>query len=134
MKYMLDTNMCIYLMKYQPPQVAQRFAECRVGEVIMSVITFAELQYGVECNLATKKHNQRALTALTEDIKVVPFEEEAAICYGVVRAAIRHRQRDALDKLIAAHAIALKAILITNNEKDFEDYPDLKLENWVNIS
>jgi len=129
-KYMLDTNMCIYLMKNQPASVAKRFADCYYGDVVISAITLAELQYGVECS-AEKKQNQKALELLLEDIPAMSFDVSAASTYGIIRAATREKKSDALDKLIAAHAISIDAILVTNNERDFKAYPGLKLENWT---
>ncbi len=130
-KYMLDTNICIYLMKRQPPEVAARFAQCFVGEVVISAITLAELEYGVERSGAAKGHNQAAMDGLLEDIVVAAFEARAARAYGPIRADHRERNKDALDKLIAAHAVALGVTLVTNNEADFRTYPGLRLENWV---
>lgn len=125
-RYMLDTNMCIYLMKNQPEQVARRFAQCYVGDVVMSAITCAELEYGVSIS-----ERRSDLDALIEDIPVAPFDLSAASVYGSLRAATRHSQKDHLDKLIASHAISLNLVLVTNNVKDFEKYPDLKIENWL---
>lgn len=130
-KFMLDTNICIYLMKHHPPEVSKRFGECYVGEVVISAITLAELEYGVAYSGANIAHNRAALSALLEDIVVMPFDGASANVYGSVRLATRERKRDALDKLIAAHAIALNAILVTNNEADFAAYPGIKIENWV---
>lgn len=130
-KYMLDTNICIYLMKHQPPEVAERFAQCFVGDVVISAITLAELEYGVSCSGAAQAQNRLALDSLLQDIVAAPFEGKAASAYGPVRQATRERKRDALDKLIAAHAIALDATLVTNNEADFAGYPGLRVENWV---
>ena len=129
--YMLDTNMCIYLMKNQPEQVARRFAQCYVGDVVMSAITFAELEYGVTVsqNSARERLN---LVALVEDIQIVPFDASAATAYGPIREATRERKKDQLDKLIAAHAVALDVSLVTNNEHDFVAYPGLRVENWLN--
>ena len=127
---MLDTNMCIYLMKNQPASVGKRFADCYYGDVVISTITLAELQYGVECS-TKKNQNHKALALLLEDIPSMPFDLSAAATYGIIRAATREKKRDALDKLIAAHAISLDAILVTNNERDFKAYPGLKLENWA---
>ena len=93
-KYMLDTNICIYLMKHQPVEVKARFDQCFVGEVVISAITLAELEYGVTCS-------------------------------GIGAASNRARSRDALDKLIAAHAIALGVTPVTNNAADFAVYPGL---------
>lgn len=128
-RYMLDTNICIYLMKHQPPKVAERFAQCFVGDVVISAITLAELEYGVTCS--AEAQNRLALDSLLQDIVTAPFEGQAARAYGPVRQATRERKRHALDKLIAAHAIALDATLVTNNEADFMDYPGLRVENWV---
>lgn len=127
---MLDTNMCIYLMKNQPASVAKRFADCYYGDVVISTITLAELQYGVACS-TEKEQNHKALILLLEDIPAMPFDQSAAANYGIIRAATKEKKSDALDKLIAAHAISLEAILVTNNERDFKAYPGLKLENWT---
>lgn len=129
-RYMLDTNMCIYLIKNQPKQVARRFVNCFVGDVVMSAITFAELDYGV----AVSKDPERELNNLNKLVKlinVMPFDANAARAYGAVRMATRERKKDHLDKLIASHAIALNIILVTNNERDFIAYPGLQIENWI---
>jgi tRNA(fMet)-specific endonuclease VapC len=129
--YMLDTNICIYLMKNQPEQVARRFEKCYFGDVVMSAITFAELEYGVAVS-ANPKREKRNLAALAQDIRVMPFDAVAATAYGPIREATRERKSDHLDKLIAAHAFALDVILVTNNERDFAHYPGVKIENWLN--
>ena len=130
-KYMLDTNICIYLMKHQPPQVRARFAECFVGDVVISAITLAELEYGVACSGNAQAKNEAALAKFLEDILVAPFEARAAKAYGSVRAAQPDRNKDALDKLIAGHAVSLGVTLVTNNEADFRGFQGLKVENWV---
>ncbi len=130
-RYMLDTNICIYLMKHHPPEVGERFAQCFVGDVVMSAITLAELEFGVACSGEHRERNQAALDSLLEDIPVAPFAAAAARAYGPLRAAHRERGRDALDKLIAAHATALGVTLVTNNEVDFRHYEGLVVENWV---
>ena len=129
-RFMLDTNICIYLMKNQPEQVAKRFAECFVGDVVMSAITYAELEYGVAV-CANPAKERRTLAALIEDIPVAPFDAAAAVAYGPIREATRERKKDHLDKLIAAHAVALDVAVVTNNTKDFASYPGVKLENWL---
>ena len=130
-KYMLDTNICIYLMKHQPIEVAERFAQCFVGDVVISSITLAELEYGVACSGDAEPSNRAALGSFLQDVPVVPFEADAARAYGPARFATLERKRDALDKLIAAHATALNVVLVTNNEADFSAYPGLRVENWV---
>ena len=130
---MLDTNMCIYLMKNQPKEVAQRFALCYVGDVIMSSITYAELEYGVA--VSTNPEQERInLASLVEDIQVVPFDTAAGVAYGPIRKSTRDTKTDALDKLIAAHAVALNVTVVTNNLKDFAKYPGLLTENWLTSS
>lgn len=94
-KFMLDTNICIYLMKHQPAQVRQRFDECYVGDVVISSITLAELEDGVACSGKSRKHNQQTLDSLLEDILVVPFESGAVRSYGPLRASNRPEQRRA---------------------------------------
>ena len=131
-KYMLDTNICIYLMKHQPPEVSEHFAQCFVGDVVISAVTFAELEFGVACSGDGQAHNQSMLDSLLEDIVVMPFEANAARVYAPLRAAHRERNKNALDKLIASHAMALNIPLVTNNEADFLGYPGLVVENWVN--
>ncbi len=130
-RYMLDTNICIYLIKHQPPQVRARFAQCFVGDVVISAVTHAELAYGVACSGEAQLRNEQALASLLEDIPVAPFDAHAARAYGPIRAANRERNKDALDKLIASHAISLGATLVTNNEADFRHYAGLAVENWV---
>ena len=130
-RYLLDTNICIDLMKDQPPQVADRFAACRVGEVVISAITAAELEFGVVASGAEAERNRQALEQFLLEVPVMPFDRQAARAYGPVRWATRLRRRDALDKLIAAHALALEVVLVTNNPSDFQAYPELRIENWV---
>ena len=129
---MLDTNMCIYLMKNQPAQVAERFAQCYVGEVVMSAITFAELSYGVSVS-ADPKREAKNLSSLVEDIPVAPFDQDAGAgaAYGPIRMATSESKKDHLDKLIAAHSKALSVTLVTNNLRDFERYPGVTAENWL---
>lgn len=129
-RYMLDTNMCIYLMKKQPEEAAQRFAQCYVGDVVMSSITYAELVYGVAVS-ANPEQEKNNLASLVEDIQVVPFDSAAGVAYGPLRLATRDVKKDALDKLIAAHALSLNAIVVTNNTRDFARYPGLTIESWI---
>ena len=132
-RYLLDTNMCIYLMKHQPEAVARRFAQCFVGDVVMPSITFAELQYGVAVSADPVREHEN-LASLIEDIPVMPFDTEAALAYGPIRLATRDSKKDHLDKLIAAHAVALGVTVVTNNERDFAKYPGVVIENWLTAS
>lgn len=133
MRYLLDTNICIHLMDVHPPQVVERFRKTTMGQVLMSVVTYAELRHGVErCPAEDRAAAEHALRRFAARVPVLPFEERAAESYGIVAAAVRDRRRDALDRLIAAHAISVGAVLVTNNEADFKDYPGLAVENWTN--
>jgi tRNA(fMet)-specific endonuclease VapC len=130
-RYMLDTNMCLCLIKNQPEAVAKRFAACCVGDVVMSAVTFAELAYGVSVSKNPQKEG-RNLERLTEDIPVAPFDPAAGLAYGTVGMRTRTSKQDHFDQLIAAHAIALDVVLVTNQLRDFAQYPELKTENWLN--
>ena len=131
-KYMLDTNIFIYLIKHQSPEVRERFAQYFVCDVVISAVTLAELEFGIACSsTAAQETNRAALESLLEDIMVAPFDAQAAKAYGPIRAAYKDRNRDALDKLIASHALALGVTLVTNNEADFVNYAGLRVENWV---
>ena len=134
MRYMLDTNICIHLIQKQPPQVIQKFSTLKYGDVVISSITLAELRYGVERDSQIRAGAEAALNGLLRFLPVLPFEENAASQYGVLRALVRDRKRDALDRLIAAHALSQQLILVTNNEADFKDYTLLSVENWVQLS
>ena len=136
MRYLLDTNICIYLIKNQPPQVLQRLAVLRQGDAVMSVITYAELRAGLEIqsetrSVADREQDKHALDLLTKRVPVLPYMEADAQSYGILRAAVRDRNRDTMDRLIAAHAVSTGLTLVTNNEADFKDYPSLVVENWT---
>jgi tRNA(fMet)-specific endonuclease VapC len=128
---MVDTNLCIYLIQHRPPEVLARFATLSVGEAIMSIVTLAELRHGVERQPELKSRSAQAVTNLLQLIPALPFDEEAAVNYGVLAAAVQARKRDVLDRMIAAHAKSVNCTLITNNEADFADYPGITVENWV---
>ncbi len=128
---MLDTNICIYLIKRHPPQVLMRLAALTQGSAVMSVVTYAELRAGLEIQSANRPQDERALALLISRIPVLAFTETDAERFGVLRAAVRDRSRDAMDRLIAAHAASTGLTLVTNNEADFKDYPGLVVENWA---
>jgi len=129
-KYLLDTNICIYIMKRTPEQVALRMDRCLLGEVVMSSITYAELEYGVLCAEDPAEAKEQ-LDILVKAVPVVPFDAAAATAYGPIRLATKERKKDLMDKLIAAHAVALRVTVVTNNVDDFKVYPGVKIENWV---
>ena len=130
--YLLDTNICIYIAKQRPPSVAKRFAKLAAGSVGMSLITFGELRYGAE------KSNQRAqaidtLSRLVELIPVLTPDETVGEHYGQIRAHLEGVGTPIgnNDLWIAAHALSLRVPLVSNNTREFERVPKLKLENWV---
>jgi tRNA(fMet)-specific endonuclease VapC len=130
MKYMLDTNICIYLVIKKPQKVFERLEEENEGDVVISSITYAELRTGVEKS-EEKEADEEALRNLVSRIPVVNFDDNAGIEYGILRTRVPDRTRDAMDRLIASHAISLDYTLVTNNVDDFKDYPSLKYENWL---
>ena len=131
MRFMLDTNICIYLIKNHPPQVLRRLQALNQGDAVMSVVTYAELRAGLEIQTTFRQQNEHALSLLVSRIPVLPFTQADAARYGVLKAAVRDRSRNALDRLIAAHAVNTSLTLVTNNEADFKDYPELVVENWA---
>ena len=132
MKYMLDTNICIYIIKHKPEKVIERFLKLNPKEICISSITFAELSYGVEKSLAKIK-NHIALTLFLSNIEIRSFDMKAAEEYGGVRAELEAKGLPIgpLDTQIAAHARSLGLVLVTNNTKEFERVSGLQLENWA---
>jgi len=130
---MLDTNICIYLILKRPPEVLKRLEQQFEGDVVMSSITYAELCAGVEMKSTDRARDDAALGALVARIPVQAFDEAGADAYAIARKALPERRRDAMDRLIAAHAVGLDLVLVTNNEADFRDYPGIRVENWARI-
>ncbi|MBA3564590.1 MAG: type II toxin-antitoxin system VapC family toxin [Gammaproteobacteria bacterium] len=132
MQYMLDTDTCIYLIKRKPPGVLARFQRHKPGDAVISAITLAELEFGVEKSGAPQR-NRSALDALTELIPSMDFDSAAAAAYGRVRHHLEKAGRSigSFDTLIAAHALSLSLILVTNNERHFARVSELNVENWA---
>jgi len=127
LKYMLDTNICIYLMNEAPPPVSARFAQCEIGEVSLSSITWAELCCGLD-----EYHSQDEMMALFRSLSLVDFDREVAAFFGKLSRQFRGG-KNSFDRMIAAHALSLGVTLVTNNMADFQIYQPmgLKLDNWV---
>ena len=132
MTYMLDTNICIYVMKKKPENVLRRFREELDGGICISSITLAELEYAMKHSSDPVK-NEQALLRFLAPLSVLPFGAAAASEYGEVRAYLQSRGTPIgpLDMLIAAHARAEGMTLVTNNMREFERVPELDLENWA---
>ena len=131
MRFLLDTNICIYIMRQQPAVVAARFESLKVGDAGVSIVTFAELRAGIERLGPTRARDEHVLALFLRQVPVLPFDQTAARTYGVMRAAAPERRKNALDRLIAAHAVSLNVTLVTNNEADYKGYPGLRVENWA---
>ena len=129
---LLDTNICIYLIKRKPQEVLRRFNAYEVGDISISSITVAELEFEAQKSKFAQK-NKQALMQFLLPLTIVDFDANAANTYGEIRAKLEKKGTSigSLDTLIAAHAISLKATLITNNVKEFVPVSGLKIENWV---
>ncbi len=132
MKYMLDTNICIYLIKKKPITVIHRLEKTNPSDVCISSITLSELEYGVEKS-EKKDQNRAALLEFIVPLEVVAYGENAAAHYGKIRSFMEKAGKliGPLDMLIASHALALNRTVVTNNTKEFHRVPDLKVENWT---
>jgi tRNA(fMet)-specific endonuclease VapC len=132
MKLMLDTNICIYIIKQQPVAVLKRFLEYQIGDIGISSITLSELRYGVAKSTHQEK-NTKALDEFITPLEVVSFDEEAAHIYGDIRAALEKAGTPigAMDMLIAAHAVSLGIPLVTNNTREFVRIPTLNIIDWI---
>lgn len=132
MRYMLDTNICIYIIKQKPPQVLRRLQSLRIGDVCLSSITLAELEFGIE-NSQQPDRNRWALAEFLAPIDILSFDNGAARRYGSLRYQLKRvgRTIGAMDMLIASHALSLGLILVTNNMKEFKWVENLSIENWV---
>ena len=133
MRYMLDTNICIYAIKHKSIQVFERLKEHDPCEICISSITYAELIHGVEKSKAVDK-NRVALTLLLADIEILSFDTKAAEGYGEIRSELERKGKPIgpLDMMIAGHAESFGYTVVTNNTKEFERIDGLRLENWVN--
>lgn len=131
MKYLLDTSICIYIIKKHPPGVLQRFRRHESGEIGVSAVTASELAFGVAKSGSDR--NMAALQKFLAPLEIAPYDEACAWHYGRLRAHLAQQGTPigSLDQMIAAHALALDATLVTNNLREFERVPGLQLDNWV---
>ena len=132
MNLLLDTNICIYLIKKRPPSVFKRFDTLAAGTLAVSSITVAELEFGVQKSQFPSQ-NQQALEQFLLPLMILDFDHEAARTYGKLRAWLETRGKTigALDMLIAAHALSKGLPLATNNVREFSRVPGLKVINWA---
>ena len=132
MMYMLDTNICIYIIKQKPKSVIDKFKKMKNANICISSITYSELLYGAEKSSNIAK-NLLALTMFLSNIEILSYDENASIDYGIIRSKLEKQGKiiGPLDMLIAAHAKSLNITLVSNNLKEFERVDGLRLENWV---
>lgn len=132
MKLMLDTNICIYIIKQRPAAVLKHFLEYQIGDIGISSITISELRYGVAKSTHREK-NAKALDEFIIPLEVVSFDEDAAHVYGDIRATLEKAGTPigAMDMLIAAHAVSLGIPLVTNNPREFVRIPALNIIDWT---
>lgn len=142
MKYMLDTNICSYIIKHRPLEVLAKFKTLQIDDCCISSISYAELKYWVARNkrLHIKSQNQDApkineqiINDFVSHLDIVEFGAHAADVYAEIRDAVEIKgfQVGNADLLIGSHAISLELTLVTNNIKDFAELPNIQLENWV---
>ena len=133
MKYLLDTNICIYIINEKPKMVLRKFEQYPIHDFAISAITHAELQYGISKS-THKSKNQEALDEFLLPLTILPFHGKRLVeRYGKIRAFLESKGKriGPLDTLIAAHALSLDLTIITNNIDEFSRIPNLKCENWV---
>jgi len=131
-KYMLDTNICIYIIKRKPQAVVERFLRTEISQIGISSITLSELMYGASKS-SKPKQNQMALMQFMAPLEILPYSDDAAQYYGDLRVHLERQGTPigSLDMLIAAHALSAACTLITNNENELIRIPNLTIENWV---
>ena len=131
MKYMLDTNICIYLIKQKPEKVLRHFKNHSIGDIGISSITLAELRFGVEKSQQIQ-NNRQALEEFILPLEIADFDEKAAVMYGAVRAALEKAGTpvSSMDMLIGAHALSLDLTLVTNNVREFKQIKNLNVTDW----
>ncbi len=129
---MLDTNICIYIIKNKPLNVLKRFKKFDIGDLVISSVTVSELFYGVYKSKYIEK-NLKALEDFLYPFDIIEFDENAAIEYGKIRASLEEKGQviGGLDMLIAASAKSQGMVLVTNNIKEFKRIEDLEIENWI---
>lgn len=132
MKYLLDTNICVFVIRQKPQRVVQRFQQQQPDDLAISTVTLAELRYGADKSSDPNK-NHAALDAFLAPLEVTPFDADAAERYGRVRADLEGRgvPIGPLDTMIAAHALSLNVPLVTNNTREFSRVAGLTVQDWT---
>ena len=131
---LLDTNTCIYIINNRPPKVLDRFNIYKAGEVGISSIAASELAYGVAKSGSMR--NRKALDMFLAPLQILPFDSQCVWFYADLRSALEKNGLPIgpMNTLIAAHALSINGTLVTNNLKEFSRVPQLKLENWFELT
>jgi tRNA(fMet)-specific endonuclease VapC len=132
-RYLLDTNMCIYIRRRRPPEIHARFSRLKTDEAAISLITYGELMYGAAKMRPAPPRAAEQIQELFDLLEILPLPIEAGRKYGEIRAVLESKGQviGNNDLWIAAHAICANLIVVTNNEREFRRVPDLKVENWT---
>lgn len=130
--YMLDTDICSYIIRERPASVLEKFQQVAVADLCISVITQAELLYGA-ARSSSKKINREVVENFTNRLIVLEWDSEAAEYYGLLRATLEAKGKiiGNMDMMIAAHALSIGACVVTNNTRHFSVVPKLKTANWI---
>ena len=129
---MLDTDMCSYIIKEHPIKVLKHFQKIEMNSICISIVTYAELMYGVERS-SSKRINRAVINDFTKHLDVIKWDLAVADCYAMIRTELESKGTPigAMDMMIAAHSQSIDAVLVSNNQKHFSKVKDLKLENWI---
>ena len=132
MRYMLDTNICIYLIKKKPIKVLKKLQTFDVTDIVISSITLSELEYGI-AKSDLREQNRDALNKFLTPLEIIPYDDKAAVHYGDIRTYLEKKGNviGAMDMLIGAHARSIPVTLVTNNLREFKRIPELRVENWT---
>jgi len=131
-QYMLDTDICSYIIKERPESVRRNFQTLSMDSICISIVTYAELMYGVERS-SSRRINRSVIEQFVSHLEVRKWDKRAADNYAVIRTALEAAGSPigAMDMMIASHAASSNAVLVTNNQKHFYQVSDLNVENWV---
>jgi tRNA(fMet)-specific endonuclease VapC len=132
-RYLLDTNMCIYIRRRRPPEIQARFSRLRTDEAAISLITYGELMYGAAKLRPAPPRAAEQIQEFLDLMEILPLPVEAGRKYGEIRALLESKGQviGNNDLWIAAHAMCADLTVVTNNEREFRRVPDLKIENWA---
>ena len=132
MRYMLDTNICIYIIREKPIKVLKKLRTFDLSDIVISAITHSELENGV-AKSSRRKENREALIKFLAPLDIIPYDDKAAVDYGQIRTHLEKKGTviGAMDMLIGAHARSIPVTLVTNNQKEFRRIPGLRVENWT---